>query len=87
MIVFLFALVRTILLALAVRALLPCFCCDIEDLTHLLLLLMVAGMFPNSIHGPEIHNQYHCKMNMTVFPKLKRVLKGKLSQTMALYHL
>jgi ABC-type polysaccharide/polyol phosphate export permease len=87
MIVFLFALVWTILLTLAVRSFLSCLCCDIEDFTHLLLLLMVAGMFSNSIHGPEIYNQYHCKMNMTVFPKLKHVLKGKHFSEAGLYHL
>jgi hypothetical protein len=66
MIVFFFALVRTVLLTLTVRSFLSCLCCDIEDFTHLFLLLMIASMFSNSIHRPETcNNRYNCNMNMT----------------------
>jgi hypothetical protein len=65
-----FALVWTFFLTLAVRSILYCLCCDVEDFTHLFLLLMIASMFSNSIHGPDTHNnKHHCNMNKITWVK------------------
>jgi len=66
MVMFLFALVGTIILTLAVRSFLSCLCSDVEDFTHLFLLFMITGMFPNPIHRSETCNErYHCNIHMT----------------------
>jgi hypothetical protein len=45
---------------------LSCLCSDVEDFTHLFLLFMITGMFPNPIHRSETCNErYHCNIHMT----------------------